>query len=114
MRRYPERPDEFAEGWRFARMRRPIQNRADILHDTRASVEARLVFGITEEQTKRAYFGGEDCLQELAARVVVTRGFGNDCAESAYANRYGRRTDALARLPQKLDVGEEASLRVTI
>jgi hypothetical protein len=93
MSRYAERLDAFAHGRRFARMSRPVRNRADSWCDACGSVQARVLFGVQEEQTKAVYFVGEHCLQELAQRGAIVRRFLRLSAEEAYAARCAARTD---------------------
>src|SRR5215831_4589368 len=88
MSSYVERLDTFAEGKRLARMRRPIRNRADTWCDACGSVQARVLFGVQDERTQRAYFVGEHCLQQLAERGVIVRRFCRQSAEEAYAVRF--------------------------
>jgi hypothetical protein len=93
MSRYEERLDAFARGRRFARMSRPVRNRADSWCDACGSVQARVLFGVQEEQSKAVYFVGEHCLQELAARGAIVRRFLRLSAEEAYAARCDGRAD---------------------
>jgi hypothetical protein len=96
--RYEERLDAFAQGRRFARMSRPVRNRADSWCDACGSIQARVLFGVQEQDTKEGYFVGEHCLQELAARGAVVRRFLRVSAEEAYATRCEARA-AFTRAP---------------
>jgi hypothetical protein len=93
MSRYAERLDAFARGRRFARMSRPVRNRADSWCDACGSVQARVLFGVQEEASKAVYFVGEHCLQELARRGAIVRRFLRLSAEEAYAARCAARAD---------------------
>jgi hypothetical protein len=105
MSRYEERLDAFAEGRRFARMSRPVRNRADTWCDACGSVQARVLFGLKDERSEQVYFVGEHCLQELAERGVIVRRFLRQRAEAAYAVRCERRQAAVSR---ETPTGEDA------
>jgi hypothetical protein len=102
MSHYQERLDAFAAGRRFARMRRPVRNRADSWCDACGSVQARLLFGVKDERSGEVYFVGEHCLQELAERGVVVRRFLRESAEDAYALRCASRGEATAAMAQTM------------
>ncbi len=87
---YQERLDAFAEGRKFARMSRPIRNRADGWCDACGSVLARVLFGIRDERSREVYFVGERCLQQLAERGAIVRRFSKENADEAYSARYER------------------------
>jgi hypothetical protein len=97
MSRYEERLDAFAEGRRFARMSRPVRNRADTWCDACGSVQARVLFGVKDERSAQVSFVGEHCLQELAERGVIVRRFLRQSAEAAYAVRRELRQAAVSR-----------------
>jgi hypothetical protein len=100
MSRYEERLDAFVRGRRFARMSRPVRNRADSWCDACGSVQARVLFGVQEEVSKAVYFVGEHCLQELAARGAIVRRFLRLSAEEAYAARCEGRADATPEIAE--------------
>jgi hypothetical protein len=93
MSNYNERLDAFVRGRRFARMSRPVRNRADSWCDACGSVQARVLFGVQEEASKAVYFVGEHCLQQLAERGAIVRRFLRLSAEEAYADRCEARAD---------------------
>ena len=97
MSRYEERLNAFAEGRRFARMSRPVRNRADTWCDACGSVQARVLFGLKDERSEQVYFVGEHCLQELAKRGAIVRRFLRQRAEATYAARCERRQEAVSR-----------------
>jgi hypothetical protein len=105
--RYEERLDAFAEGRRFARMSRPVRNRADSWCDACGSIQARVLFGVQEQDTKEVYFVEEHCLQQLAARGAVVRRFLQLSAEEAYATRCAAR-DAPTPTPTGTAIEERA------
>jgi hypothetical protein len=88
MSSYEQRLDNFAGGRRFARMSRPVRNRADAWCDACGSIQARVLFGIKDEQTGSVYFVGERCLQQIAERGGIVRRFCKEPADAAYASRY--------------------------
>jgi hypothetical protein len=96
MRSYQERLDAFAEGRTFARMSRPIRNRADGWCDACGSVQARILFGVKDERSRKVYFVGERCLQQTAERGAIVRRFSKDNADEVYALRYARQDEAAA------------------
>jgi hypothetical protein len=106
MSHYQERLDNFAAGRRFARMRRPVRNRADAWCDACGSVQARLLFGVKDEPSGEVYFVGEHCLQGVAERGVVVRRFLRESAEEAYALRCERRGEAPAAVDQDIPRAE--------
>ena len=97
MSSYQERLDAFAEGRKFARMRRPIRNRADGWCDACGSVQASILFGIKDERRRKVYFVGERCLQQIAARGAIIRRFSKDNADEVYALRYERKGEGPAQ-----------------
>jgi hypothetical protein len=103
MSRYEERLDAFVQGRRFARMSRPVRNRADSWCDACGSVQARVLFGVQEEASKAVYFVGEHCLQQLAERGAIVRRFLRLSAEEAYAARCEARADPEPVAPESAE-----------
>jgi hypothetical protein len=97
--KYAERLNAFAEGRRFARTSQPVRTRADSWCDACGSIQARVLFGVQEQQTKEVYFVGEHCLQELAARGAIVRRFLRLSAEEAYKARCEARANSTLAVP---------------
>jgi hypothetical protein len=55
MSRYDERLEEFVRGRRFARMSKPVRNRADVWCDACGSMQARVLFGIRDESSAQVF-----------------------------------------------------------
>jgi hypothetical protein len=108
MSSYEDRLDAFVRGRRFARMSRPVRNRADSWCDACGSVQARVLFGVQEEASKAVYFVGEHCLQQLAERGAIVRRFLRLSAEEAYAARCQARANPESVAPASAEEAASA------
>lgn len=81
---YEQKLSEFAQGRKFARLARPLRDRADALCDACGSTQPRTLFALRDRDSGRCYFVGDTCLKELAKRGVILKTFSKQSAQQAY------------------------------
>ena len=108
MSKYLERLGEFAEGKNLIRLARPVRDRADSCCDACGSLKPRILHGLKDEQAKRYYFVGQNCLLELVKLGVISKRYGKKSGSAAFdaemANRSeGRQDNGASKLNKQTE-----------
>ena len=108
MSKYLERLGEFAEGKNLIRLARPVRDRADSCCDACGSLKPRILHGLKDEQAKRYYFVGQNCLLELVKLGVISKRYGKESGSAAFdaemANRSeGRQDNGASKLNKQTE-----------